>query len=931
MNVDDDLEEVELIREKMRQEGYNNLDALEYENLVKLQTRQEQMLQRDTEHFVAEMEGVYNDILENLKTTKATLPKTKEYNDYDLLRNSTLNAPEYIDKRSNFFILDQIMNAIRLNKVVDATSIYSQLMEVSGVDKVSLDFHYGSVINYIETLVPVVRNTLSKEVKGSEQQKRKRESIAKQLLMPVAEDLAKIKAAEKRVYLKQIYKTPDGKFYSVCPVCGEKVPLDQALFSFILFPTERDVSINVLPSPILCKNKHALLFLDFEYVQFSKAIFQDAENGAVKRTAIMGFTRGTESFSKGASLVRVCPTIYEVENDLQYLITEVVDKVSVRNVNSKEIAPTVFTIDDIEYKNAVVQFYNRLRSMRRSKGNLKVQREIPLSTDEQNKSSVSGFPSTESVLSYQEVAVYMMQCLSLDYEVERNKAIFSFLYYLQENPYYSKVFNQEVIWCYRDYVVLLEELRADFRLLPKDVIVELMILHNHFYPEDCVIEDTPEERDRLRINLRKVIPLVKDEITHLENARDSAFQSLRQLKAQLSFVKVLKLSNYKLRELSSYLWSAEVTNFVTEIADRMLITNYAGAFCEYWCKLSLVSKSSIRKNLQKTSYLSHAQKSVTDAIMKMIGKIPQNTFDICFRTDSALHKSLHECYAYFKSYDYYNFCKSVLSITPDINLYFGSDYDFEIRQLQKKVFNNSGEIEQLTSAEFYLKDFTVEELAGKDVSALLEGRFILKRQSDESLEEYSVRFKQVQEDNSFSKVNSYDKMDLFEPLFDFMDVISTFSVLYDIEYDSFIQSMFMVVFINLLMTGFEKSVSARTLGISEENLIFIENETEDLEKIKINFVASETSCRIFNGIYFTSVAECMESFWEDYSNVILKASCSLNKQFKENEPYDALRNVVASEYYKLTDDGEPILDRNEALFEIGAFGADDELVQEIVG
>lgn len=948
LNVDDDLDEIRLIRETMEHSGYTNLDSLEYDNLIRLQKRQKALENGNVIDFIDDTEKVYDDILENLRTTKATLQKSKEYDDYDLLRSSTLNSPDYIDKRSIYFILDSIMNTLRTDKPVDSTKIYSELMALPGVDKVALDLHYGDVLNYIETLEPVVRSTLSKELKYSEQQKKKRWSVAKQLLAKTDEELATIKSASEKTYLRQIYKTSNGKFYTICPICGEKVFLEMPVLSMILFPTERDISINVLPSPILCKNNHALLLLDYEYVQLSKFLLQGSGDAAARKSAITGFTRGSENFCRGASFIRICPTIYEVEEALQYLIAEVAeDDITAQTLDLAE-KKDIYAIDDNDYHSAVLQFYARLKAIRGKSHAVCGKSDNALSSgsmlaNTSEKGGVTNIPPDiahdENKMSYREVAVYMTQCLSLDYEVEKNKAIFSFLYYLQENPYYQRVFNQEIVWCYKDYAVLLEQMKVDFQLLPKDVLVELMVLHNHFNPSNPVMEDSPAERLRLQQNLQKFLPEIKKIITELQQERDIAFKRLSDCKEQLAFVKILKLSNYHLRELNAYLWDEQIAEFVFEIADRMIINNYAGDFCTYWQRLALVTKSNLRINLLETSYLVHAKNSIFNAMKKLFdetadktvsSKLTADTFDICFKLDPSMQAVLHDCYSYFKAYDYYSFCQSILEVLPSTNLYFGTEYGYLFEKLCYEVNKRSVDVLNKSSTEFYLQDFTPEELTGVDTSELIANRYVLRRLPDESVHAYVERFKQVRSENAFNAVNSYDKMQLFAGLEEFFQIISTFSLVYDIEYESYIQSMFMVTLINFLVKNFPKSTCAELLGVSKENLAFIENDVASLEILQMDFMASETFCRIFNGIYFTSVADKMENIWENYTNVIIKASKSLNKQLCGYNPYSLLTELLAEEYYKLADDGEPIYDKNEVLFEISEFGKEDPKVLEIV-
>lgn len=924
LQVDEDIAVMQEMLEQMQAAGYSNLEEASYDDLEALQKRQHLLEENgcDASGFVDEVKRLYNEIFTQLYSTVATLQATREYKSDNFLRQTTVNAPDYIEKRVNYLIIDLLNEKLSAGEEVDTNEIVGMVMNSPGVDKARLDMNYSGVVRYIETLKPIIQSTLGRDGSALRQQSKKRIVVAKQLLRKEREQVERISRAQKCCYVKQIFQTGENEYYTVCPECGEKIPLDKSLVTIIAFPTEKGGFIRVLPNYVGCKNGHAVVLLGTEYLSILKHFINQSEGGTKIGTSINGFVRESQVFCKGASLLRVEPMNSEVMQSIAFLITLKTSESEGSTGEVKTSGQYVFVPDDAEYARAVKEFYKRL---------IVVGAQFS-GTENNGESTATQIDATKvDKLSWQQLAVYMAQCLSLDYESERNRAVFSLLYYLNENPYFRGVLNQEMLWQYENYLALVENTKSDFRRLAPDVFAELQSWFNSTGFGEPVIGNTDEERVKLQQRIGESIPLLRTRVAEMKQERDDAFNALKEWEEELSFCKVLKLSNYKLQSLNAFLFSNEFLEFLLRVADRMLIVNHAGDFCSYWENLRLVSKRTIEDCTTVTAMLRTAEEKIRGHLKTHLGlNIPKDWFHSCFSADMSTLTRMQEVYNAFSRFDLYEFCSEVAALPASVSIWDSVEYRLKFREFQQSVARMHSSMLGKSRLEFYLRDFSNDEITDLDADKVVEGRYVLKREGDETFSEYAERYAEVKKNNKFSDANSYDKAKLFEPLKQWEALIAALPLRADTEFDAYVKSMFMVRLIDYVMQTSDRLDSMRVFGMTPETLAMINNKIKRMQTAKPEIGAGATIAHVFEGVYFSSVRDRINTLREQYSNMTVKASQALALQIGLFNPYREIAQLLGEDYFETTEEGEPVYDMDDVRYEILLYGGNDKKLAEVV-
>lgn len=939
---ENDLREINSMINELASIGIEHVDNLSYDDLSVLLSRVESLKDPEAsiEMLLADTKEMMDSAVKDLVNIKATLDDNIFDADdtMEILKNISMNVQTTygldVQKFTNETIIKLYFEKKQRGEEpgkIGVDDVFHPVAEALAKSKFVIDT--DSLVRYLNTVIPIIVSSIDNKNRKEETIKKHRKHTAILLLkkdLQDVQDMLALPVSEISI-IKQMFHGDSGQYCYKCSSCGEFVHMTKTPLSVIVFPAERGGKKRFFPKLSKCKCGHNHVFLEQDYAEIAASYFSD--NASLLNKSV----QSVSNFCSGAAFVRIEPQLHLIELALPYLFSGLTiqsQKLEIEQIDDTDDLLTV-NIDMQEFKDAVRRFYSKLEGISLESYQKPENREKSNSVDDMDFADdedaideedetdscllANEFLSSdaENILTWQIMAQFVCQCSGVNYHDEKNRAIFSLLSRIQENRRLSEMLDMRILW---DMQMLCETIELLDKPLENYTIIEKRQLSSIAASFQKVNSGDLYDPGYMKylwgiVNSKKSV--LEAKIVKFRQKHVVAISGITRCKEEYGFSKILNIINYQLSDYDAFMGDAEFAALADEISDRMIVTNYSYEFFKYWLKLSFLQRSLLLKDLEKRSDVVNASEHLSKIVYKMqekylSGNIVQTNFDICFNYNSKLQSILFNLYVYHKTGNYYRFCREFTKLGRSMfdSLPYAIRSVLEI--MYRQFYERADKISALKEYEFYLRDFSLEELDDKDIllNTLVFTRYIPKRLPDESLVDYVKRFKDSS--NVWTSLNSYDTLEFFDVLDQYVVAICCWSNHKELELESYASSMFTYLLIKTLMPhgleGFE------LLGGTKFSL----------NKLKVGcsgpLAATVSLCedtyRVLHGDYVTSISDKITALANRYDNLTISTYDDIfNRESKFNIKNELI-NLYMMDYYGVDAEGVPQNDKEEGILEI---------------
>jgi hypothetical protein len=946
LDEDEDLEEYNEMQSFLKEAGYEDTDDLDFSNVEFLVKREKKL--RDEEHEQQVVADAVMYAAEECRSAKELLALSSA-----TLEDSNKIAAVSSDLKSNVFVDDNysklsiiVENIINEQKSqhgeVSVDSVFNAIRKrVEYLDRIG-DWSTVDLYNALETIVPMLLDSDNVSSMMLQHQESGRKQVANFIMkdeVAISNSMILNANAKKTRVIRQVLQTSDG-YVTKCPVCGKQVIMEKVPFAILRVSTEtRDsrsgVNKNIfqLPRVYSCECGTDLVFTKDDYKNmFTTAIKSDSKG-------IDDATQVIPLICKGAAYLKIEPPISIIEKAVpDVFIQKAIGDVAVASIaEDKE----VYFVDDLEMKRAGDEFYKRLKC-------LSVTTRRPIVSDGKQSGKELGEELSEESLaeddavaeylaspyrkiSYSEVARYFASVLSKDYDSLHNQALFSLLFYFQENPFLRAKLDYSDIWLLQDNIAFVSEMDVGKGI--GAVSAEKLSMLSSMASE--ALGGKPVQDD-------EVIKLLKENPEILQQRLDDRFSEyeywidkLREGEESLGYCPMINLSSYKLSDFDKYIPSEEVLNLFNSIADRMIVNNLAGDFYSYWEPMKIMNVTTLKSQLTNSSGLAESRKKISKMLEKYVGNNPMFTNNVLTFSYPVIeeHATLREALLYVKGQNFYRFCKEIekLAVTIDssfsgeggskaLDSYVTDHFTTELRLSICRIRDATRDVVSKSEGEYFLSEFSKDEVASIDdrVRHFVFGRWVPKRLEGETPEAFMTRFSEMRESasevNGFNVHNSYDFSKEFEKFSEDVLNVVLGSNISSITYKSFAPTMFISKIVSELISRYSLDFSKRLLNVSDELLNVIDSDIAGQQNLAVDFNSMQDFNRILNGNYVTGALASVTKLLESYTNRFIYTTDSV---YQKDEVFDYAEELNTEVESMLAEDGvDPSRDPDDMLDEI---------------
>lgn len=891
--TDDDEQIIESLREELRNKGYSISNELDYAELQVLSKR----LYKDDEEEEAELTKILASQAESLEelpidieTQQATLLPQGKSEEQQLQDLSTFSMDRVLGQDLTLELSRWMNEAVREDPDITADEIYQSFMSMHQQKTGKAAIYAEHVHKYVCTMTPIVRESYLRGIQQLRVNSKIRERSAQYYCRSEHKNTGSLINAKRHTLIRQIFEYSDGHCETICPCCGKRVKLIGPAFRIVSFAAESKTNNVPFMGYLGCECGAALMFTFEEFSRMCMSYLKEC------KTSIDAYISEAKVNCVGSAVMITSVPVDAVRATIPYLfISEVGQTQSVTKMVEQEDVPVVL-VDDEEFRQAVDQFYFKLKGLTGpSFKHEEAELAESFEKDKQESGEVdaSMFKLAHDTLklesqfswTYHDAAVYVMQCLSRDYYIERNKALFSLIYHFKENAVLEKELSMSCIWaleCAIDFVEGLD-LEKDNRELSKEERVQLMMCFNQVR----VLKDD----DTLLEQALAALPELKELLVTKRSDRDALLTKLEAHKEQLSFLKVYKLNVCRLADLQAFLADDRSIALFAEVADRMLIKSCSEEFYEYWKSLKVLTANRLRNAFEVKADL----RAVETTLVKMYNDVfvlrnSWQKLEPIIDRNVEREEFLSKLHKAFIRLDYYDFIKLVNDVPVRV-LEDSATTDL-IRKLNvcdSRIARCRG----MSKAEVYLVDFTANEIKECDkCNNLLFERYTPIRLPGESINDYCDRYEKIYEAGEFNPITCHDSAQLFEPFKDVILEISLCSVIQDAEFASRGKALFMDALIcECCNTSGYESHLTHVLGVSPMQLNIIKSVSPDV----VGFAGYEKAYKIIHGIYLSSLQKEMDRLCVKYEEVNVFASMSSKEIMKSFDFAAEIQNILIAD------------------------------------
>lgn len=967
VDLEDETDSILLdLQQTLTSLGYDVQDVSSTESLNKLLKREEECkrIVNNPKEIIEYFRKEYYEAKIKLQTSKATY-EARKTNMNDFTYAVKINNPFLANE--SIKIIDMVHNEIlRLTAYSENADIITQsdikpkailkqlLSTTDGV--LNLSAYADVLLDYINTVIPLVFRQYSLDSMASKNDENTRSVTANILLQEENDNLHCLESGNLQP-IRQVFRTADKTFIR-CPQCSKEHSIVKMPLDFIFFQEEKNNAHFVFPKAISCDCGANLIFPFTDYFTALKSYVNK------NKKDIQEFLNQSANFCKGASFLRVHPSIEQFQEDNSYIFCDYVSTETAIHdaIDHEDETVDIKPVDNAEFQQAVKDFYERLKGItsRESLTSTKVDGAANQASDEYKyvvdetaeltKNAYHGLSSSTSLngLSVSMLAAYVSQCVGIDYSSVKMMALFSLVTNLKEDPILHDILNVDNLNKWKNQLALIQDTKADFNYLPDDVFTELLYFASKHV--DNLMVDMAD-RNELRDVLRNLVPMFEQEIQSLEESYEITLDILEDCIYPLAFCPIANYQVYSLKDLINIFRDDRIFRVLSDISDYMIITNYAEDFFEYWKMLGIPgsktdSSSGIMSNrdIQNTLLNSTDPNKIANAINSLyhfllghglivVNSDPEHIINLCSGMTLDEHKKLARIYKQVQTGNYYRFCKVLRDCynsedRPSFG--FGSIFDNSCNHVLHSFLDQCDDILQHSELEYYLGSmFSQEELnkADSPLRSLTFGRYVLRRKSSESPEEYVARYFANLETQKHSVDTWVDTFSQFENK-EYLLYIYFGSIICDMNSKNFVVETFITSICTLLLLNESSDISQSSLGLSEFQKNVISNTYTPWNFSQFNFVNNVDLCAILIGYYFAGFADEAIELSTALEQCLVKTTTTASDIHSLFDIHAEFSKALETVKNSILSDESSVSDMEQVVGELSLY-ASDKFVEEL--
>lgn len=886
--------------EQLTLQDYQGIYNLEEEDLKKLQEHSQFITNISDGDLKEMLNGTYNAIYESLKTSVATDNMLSSYED-GLDNISPKYVPEEIEHDVYKYMLSIVTSQLVNKSDVVPNDVINELLRLEVISKSDLEENQDIYINYLSTFIPEVKAFRERHTRSAGLTALQRESTTYYLLRKEHEMLEEAKA-HSLYCIKQIF-LENNELSCDCPSCNSKILLDKIALDYIVFATNsvrndvldsymgsrRGSNCSLLPRIHYCPNcSSGVLLSPYDLSTVKIELDRMMKKGA------SSFAQESASFGKGTACTTGEIPYSMLRKSIEYLfycnVTDTVTTVKTTATNEDTLDDLdIISVDFTEIRNAAEQFYKKLigKKTKYKKPTMSDSDKSAFTDDVQSDSATVRFENNtgESHLTYHDLAVSISHNLSRDYNKLKHQALFSFIFMLNETKLIKDFIDVEKLFTLQNMQKFFSSLPTNAENLSVNEKIDVIAEFSKRYPDKT--DSTLQEKLNTLLHLKEELLA---EIEERKSFQTDFFNYLRQNIDALSYTKIINLNQYRLADMTSVLFSSEVIQFLDELTDRMIINNLAEEYYPIYLRYGIFNAVELKTttNLAEDESVYKRLKSmyfkVCDKYAEKTGLDPSVNFSrvhdkflrVAELSNNGL-KPVKDLYDTFRNNDYYKFIKAVDSlITVDSDLLTQKFID-TLKNLLDFADAEIKQIGELTYLDYYLRDFTTDEIESVDMNTKMKlskitfGLYVPKRDIDETLASYVDRYILLKKTGELADVPHYDFGSKFLQFRDFFGAIIICAGTTGINYSSYVKASFISTLCSIAVEDIDREFAVYLFALNEHMISRLIHNSEVFDE-SLDIATIEENIRIFQGYYSTFISDFIDKQNEEFNSIMISSN-----------------------------------------------------------
>lgn len=886
---------------------YQGLYNLDKDLLQKLKEHADNISSVTSNSIKELLSGIFENTYNSLIDSVATDPLVEDIVG-ELDTNVTANyAPSSIDSDVNMQMRNTITELI-LNKNASAVTpnvVLNALITKDVITIKDLEENQDKFIDYLQMLIPQMIAYCDNTLRKSGLKKIQREDTTQYLLKDDRLLLNKALASEL-LPIKQIFVSGNN-LYCHCSKCNNKIVLSGPALSYIvyatntarndiidsMFETKRGSNSTLLPRVHYCSNCSAGSILSpYDLSVLVEPLRKYMYKGANR------FAQNSIKYGRGTSVTRAEVSFSTIQSILDYLYVieaqseeELLQVLRNKGSQSEELGTAHIVVDTYEIKLAAEQFYKKLI------GKIPIKKlQAITASDADVYTDSEAVPDvvptkTKDTVTFKELAVHLALNLGRDYNKLKNQALFSLLFMFNETSLIEDVLDMRRIWALEALLKFIDSLPANADSLSESEKFDIAIEYEKRYPDNVNVG--------IGVKYHTICAMydsLKEELQMRKANRNAFIKELSENVDMLSYTKIINLNQYKISQIFSIVTDAEMLNLLDEVTDRMIINNLAEDYYEIYTRTNIFNLNKV-----KTTMESSVAETLTDNLVKMFDKVIDKYLD---KTGKHVHVNkfsarskfsnvsylsnnsllcVKELYDAFRDADFYRFIDAIGNIVGIEDSIISANLLAKLKLLIDLAEEDSKSIIGKTYAQFYLQDFTVEELQELDIvnkqrlDRTKFGLLVPKRLSGESIIAYLDRYDTLKQNKTLYTVDCYDYTDEFNKYIGvYADILLCASIT-GMSYKSYVKAAFIVALCGVAVEDIDRNFGLHLFAVNDRMLAREQNGCENFLELSASALQGEKVYGIAYGYYSSFIADKASDMLKCYEDIVTTSSVSPSK------------------------------------------------------
>ena len=887
----DDMELINSMRAELADSGYRHVELYDYDGLLKLRNLDAEFISPEIMELQRNsLIKSFKDIKNFIQSSKATLSRGRAS---VKIEEAVMPESSILDKEFIILVWETVRKCVNENRdradihdVVTANTIVTRLLDNRLPEKYNYYMSNYDFFKFLEDAIPVAITAAQSNYQQLVEAERQREKIASYLLKNEQDTITQLETSNCS-FIKQLFYHNDNYVY-YCADCQKEVILQEDILSYILYAAEKDDYAKVtIPKLIKCPKcgKEHLLPLIW-YLNIAEHLQKEYVNGANEVFKFLS------KVSTGTALTKINPSLELLMEGVDSVITLAGDNEFILDMEKSTVEAKPIIFSDAEYRAAIDAFSKRLLLFDDSEvtgQNIQLNNTMD-SIDDIEAFSFASSEDTKTVdsLTFKELAICMSSELSLDYRATKNKALYSLIMSLNEYDFAKEILDKSTVWDLQNRLIVLSKLD---KITSNDK--ELLSIYKGMYQD---IARTSADSDEAMIQLlREYRAKLPGAIDSLEEVYAHFVEEIKRNIDLFAHTRILNINQISYKLLSLYVNDAGLAELLDDITDRMIVNNYAEQFAHTLFRSSVLNNSSIRTTLLEIADGHMIATTVLNHLSRKYGyDLPGTVYDrLCYITASHLNP-LKSAADALKGCEYYNFVEALASI-QECSTLISLTADEKLKKAVQLAKDELSSFKAKSYHEFYLKDFSVEEIGELDQSYRVRlmkfefGRYVPKRLINETLNAYIERYEILERDNHLSIVDHYDYLQEFRKFEDYYMIIMNGHNVLDLARNNFALANFARCWLYLCVNNFSRQESLFLLGYDENYF----RRLKALCTYKFSaehFKGMKDLYKVLTGNYAGPTSEFIQAYLIDYENRTLTERDDLNEFMYET--VDSILSII---------------------------------------